>query len=69
MTSPSLTAGKRVIGRAMPLAASQATSPWNVLAYATKLKGRGAGVELTSADFASCVANFTAWGQIGRAHV
>ncbi len=63
MTSPSLTAGKRVIGRAMPLAASQATSPWNVLAYATKLRGRGAGVELTSADFASCVANFTAWGR------
>ena len=63
MTSPSITAGKRVTGRAMPLAASQATSPWNVLAYATKLRGRGAGVELTSADFASCVANFTRWGR------
>ena len=63
MTSPSHTAGKRVLGRAMPLAASQATSPWNVLAYATKLRGRGAGVELTSADFASCVANFTRWGR------
>ena len=47
----------------MPLAASQATSPWNVLAYATKLRGRGAGVELTSADFASCVANFIRWGR------
>ena len=63
MTSPSITAGKRVTGRAMPLAASQATSPWNVLAYATKLRGRGAGVELTSADFASCVANFIRWGR------
>ena len=63
MTSPSITAGKRVTGRVMPLAASQATSPWNVLAYATKLRGRGAGVELTSADFASCVANFTRWGR------
>lgn len=63
MTSPSHTAGKRVLGRAMPLAASQATSPWNVLAYATKLRGRGAGVELTSADFASCVANFIRWGR------
>jgi hypothetical protein len=63
MTSPSHTAGKRVLGRAMPLAASQATSPWNVLAYATKLRGRGAGVELTAADFASCVANFIRWGR------
>lgn len=63
MTSPSITAGKRVTGRVMPLAASQATSPWNVLAYATKLRGRGAGVELTSADFASCVANFIRWGR------
>lgn len=63
MTSPSITAGKRVLGRAMPLAASQATSPWNVLAYATKLRGRGAGVELTAADFASCVANFIRWGR------
>ena len=63
MTTPHATAGKRVLGRAMPLAASQATSPWNVLAYATKLRGRGAGVELTSADFASCVANFTRWGR------
>lgn len=63
MTSPRLTAGTRVTGRAMPLAASQATSPWNVLAYATKLRGRGAGVELTAADFASCVANFTRWGR------
>ena len=63
MTSPPITAGTRVTGRAMPLAASQATSPWNVLAYATKLRGRGAGVELTSADFASCVANFTRWGR------
>lgn len=63
MTTPSRTAGTRVLGRAMPLAAAQATSPWNVLAYATKLRGRGAGVELTAADFTSCVANFTAWGR------
>ncbi len=63
MTTPSRTVGRRLLGRAMPLAASQATSPWNVLAYATKLKGRGAGVELTTEDFASCVANFTAWGR------
>ena len=63
MTTPSHSPGARVHGLAMPLAASQATSPWNVLAYATKLRGRGAGVELTAADFASCVENFTRWGR------
>lgn len=63
MTTPTNTAATRVLGLAMPLAASQAASPWNVLAYATKLRGRGANVELTSADFASCVANFDRWGR------
>ncbi len=61
MTRPSHRAGIRVLGRPMPLDAAQATSPWNVLAYATKLRGRGA--ELTAADFASCVANFQRWGR------
>ena len=60
-----LRAGRAVQGASVKLAAvgGGAESPWNVLAYATKLKGRGAGVELTSADFASCVANFAAWGR------
>lgn len=63
MTTPSHSPGARVHGLAMPLAAAQATSPWNVLAYATKLRGRGAGVELTAADFASCVENYARWGR------
>jgi hypothetical protein len=61
-----LRAGRAVQGASVKLAAvggTGAESPWNVLAYATKLKGRGTGVELTSADFTSCVANFTAWGR------
>lgn len=37
-------------------------SPWNVLAYAVALQGRG-DVSLTRADFDQCVANFSRWGR------
>jgi len=63
MTHPSTLTGDRIAGVLVPLARSQAESPWNVLAYATPLKGRGPDVELTAADFASCVANFVRWGR------
>ena len=55
-------AGRAVQGTSVKLAVGGgAESPWNVLAYATKLRGRGA--ELTAADFDSCVANFRRWGR------
>lgn len=41
--------------------ASDKTSPWNVLAYATDLRGRG--VALAKSDFVECVANFKRWGR------